>query len=157
MFGGSKGMAANTASNPVVNIGDNEAGHVALVKGNVYGGGALAGVVGNTTVNINNGTVGVITYDKTAGSAVYDTIIHGDANILGENSGKVFGGGKGRNTNLASDYFIAEVSGNSSVNIKGGHVLYNVYGGGELSSVSDSSFVTVTGGQVGPAPRVEPG
>ena len=159
VFGGSKGIAARTASNPVVNIGDNVAGHVALVKGNVYGGGTLAEVIGNTTVNINNGTVGVITYAKTTGSAEYDTIIHGDAsiNILGENSGNVFGGGKGRNTHLATDQNIAEVSGDTRVNIKGGKVLYSVYGGGELSSVSDSAIVTVTGGQVGPAPRVELG
>ena len=162
VYGGGLGVTATSTSNPEVNIGVLDATTLASllptgltpfdsVKGNVYGGGSLADVVGNTTVNINRGVVGDITYAKTTGSAVYDTIIHA------ANSGMVFGGGQGRNTNIATDHNIARVTGDTRVNIKGGQVLYNVYGGGELSSVSDSAFVTVTGGQVGPAPKVEPG
>jgi hypothetical protein len=162
VFGGSFGETATTTSNPEVNIGYNAATMSSLlpacistpvdtVKGNVYGGGETASVIGNTTVNIYQGVVGDITYGKTSGSAVYDTIIHT------ANSGRVFGGGKGRDTNIDTDHNIAMVTGDTRVNIKGGKVLYSVYGGGELSSVSDSAIVTVTGGQVGPAPKVEPG
>ena len=156
VYGGSKGVLALTTSNPMVNIGDNEVGHVAQVNGNVFGGGALAQVNGNTTVNVNSGTVGVITPGyKTSNHAAYDTLVHGNSVILSENSGKVFGGGQGR-ASIGSEY-VAYVNGNTNVNIKGGQVLYNVYGGGEVASVSDTAFVTVTGGQVGPAPKVETG
>lgn len=162
VFGGSLGDTATVTSNPEVNIGYNPTTMASLlpasivtprdtVKGNVYGGGSLASTIGNTTVNINQGVVGNISYSKTSGSADYDTIIHAP------NSGMVFGGGKGRDTNIATDHVIAMVTGDTRVNIKGGKVLYSVYGGGELSSVSDSAIVTVTGGQVGPAPKVEPG
>ena len=174
VFGGSLGTTAATVSNPVVNIGydattmSNPSLDSAIkylptnlpvgtlvdsVRGNVYGGGSLASLEGDATVNVNRGVVGVITYGKKHGntSAVLDTIIHAP------NSGMVFGGGKGSDTDLDNDYVIAKVTGDTRVNIKGGHVLYSVYGGGELASVSDSAFVTVTGGQVGPAPRVETG
>ena len=118
-----------------------------LVKRNVYGGGEMASVGKNTEVNIEGGTVGEILYSKKTGSTVFDTIIHV------ANSGKVFGGGQG----VANDVNAALVSGNSNVNIKSGHVLYSVYGGGELGSVIDTAFVTVTGGQVGPAPKMDEG
>ena len=171
VFGGSLGETATLTSNPEVNIGydqttmsntslDNALSHLPTgltvatltdsVKGNVYGGGEMANVVGNTTVNVNRGVVGNITYGKKHGNTgtTLDTIIHAP------NSGMVFGGGKGRDTDVSSDHIIAKVTGDTRVNIKGGQVLYSVYGGGELASVSDSAYVTVTGGQVGPAPKV---
>lgn len=119
-----------------------------LVKRNVYGGGEIAAVGKNTEVNIDGGTVGELLYrKKTTSSTALDTIIHV------ANSGKVFGGGQG----AAKEKDAALVGGDARVNIKSGHVLYSVYGGGELASVNDTAFVTVTGGQVGPAPRVETG
>ena len=121
----------------------------AQINGNVYGGGELGEVKTNTLVNVNSGVIGHITYDKKQGNTgtVLDTIIHA------ANSGKAFGGGKGSTT----DPRFALVEGNTSMNMNGGKVLYSVYGGGEMASVNDTAFVTVTGGQVGPAPRVETG
>ena len=170
VFGGSLGTSAATVSNPVVNIGydattmSNASLDSAIkylptnltvgtlvdsVRGNVYGGGSLASLTGDATVNVNRGVVGVITYEKkSSSSTALDTIIHAP------NSGMVFGGGKGSDDDVTTDYDIAKVTGDTRVNIKGGHVLYSVYGGGELASVSESAFVTVTGGQVGPAPKV---
>ena len=121
----------------------------AQINGNVYGGGELGEVKTNTLVNVNSGVIGRITYDKKQGNTgtILDTIIHAT------NSGKAFGGGKGSTT----DPRFALVEGNTDMNINGGQVLYSVYGGGEMASVNDTAFVTVTGGQVGPAPRVETG
>ena len=163
VYGGSLGKDATLTSNPVVNIGTDST--TVAVLGNVYGGGQLATVVGNTTVNINQGEVGVMGYmhkKQTASTAALDSAYH----ISG---GSVFGGGKGNTT----DRDLALVTGNTNVNIKGGHVQLNVYGGGELASVGlrDTLFnattikdfkprsgglatVTVTGGQVGPSPMV---
>ena len=101
------------------------------IKGNVYGGGELGVVTKNTNVTINGGTIGT------------------------ENSGgSVFGGGEGSN----SDHNAARVNGNTTVNLNGGKVLFNVYGGGNLGSVGVGNVddkttgvakVIASGGQVG--------
>ena len=139
----------------------------ASVPGDVYGGGQLGQVKNDTKVNMYGGTVGTIGYVRkhnTASGAALDSIVH-------TSGGGVFGGGAGYPVNRDA----ALVKGNTEVNIKGGHVLLNVYGGGEMASVGlrDTIFeagtqtikdfapkantglakVTVTGGQVGPAPR----
>ena len=115
VFGGGYGITATVTANPVVTIGDITSGHesyVATVDGNVYGGGELASVVGNTTVTIQK------------------------SNTYVEDN--VFGAGKGSDTDTAA----ALVNGNATVNITGGHVGNNVYGGGEMSSVGDFVFRT---------------
>ena len=161
VFGGGNGNTATMTSNPVVNIGYDATTmsqyipstytvpanpHVA-VGHHVHGGGEEAQVIGNTTVNINSGTVGTISYTwkhNTPHTQPMDSIDHHD-------SGSVFGGGSGDKDHV--EY--AKVTGNTNVNIKGGHVFNSVYGGGELASVTGKATVTVTGGQVGPAPKVD--
>ena len=143
----------------------------AQVPGNVYGGGQLGQVRNDTKVNMLGGTVGTIEARKASGSDVYTYYVH-------SSGGEVFGGGAG----YPLDRTAALVKGNTDVNISGGHVLLNVYGGGEVASVGvrDTIFdgdvhdaahikdyapkantgyatVTITGGQVGPAPKVEEG
>ena len=143
------------------------------VKGNVYGGGELGKVTENTTVTVNDGTVGEIQYDRkqgTSDTAPFDTIIHVNE------SGHVYGGGKGS----ATDSLAGWVQGNTYVTLTGGHVQFNIYGGGELGSVglvdtigsgenmdlkpkqkngkdTGVAYVKVTGGQVGPTPRTDAG
>lgn len=143
----------------------------AQVPGCVYGGGQLGQVKNDTKVNMRGGTVGTIEARKASGSDVYTYYVH-------TSGGEVFGGGAG----YPLDREAALVKGNTDVNISGGHVLLNVYGGGEVASVGvrDTIFdgdvhdaahikdyapkantgyatVTITGGQVGPAPKVEEG
>lgn len=138
----------------------------AQVPGCVYGGGQLGQVKNDTKVNMRGGTVGTIEARKASGSDVYTYYVH-------TSGGEVFGGGAG----YPLDREAALVKGNTDVNISGGHVLLNVYGGGEVASVGvrDTIFdgqqikdfapventgyatVTITGGQVGPAPKVEDG
>jgi len=159
VFGGAKGKIGE------LNLGQVKETHVTIsgantwVLGSVYGGaelGAVRGAAnengkGNTEVNINGGTIGTLAYTKNAGDAKWTAYYH-------VNGGKVFGGGKGT-TDFVYGGLVYQ---NTEVNINGGHVLYGVYGGGELASVGSSgnlqtglATVTVTGGQVGPAPKVE--
>ncbi len=158
-----------TSANTEVNLGPN-----ALVYANVYGGGELGQVRWNTEVNLNGGTVGLLDYEKEEGSDIYTSVTHVN------DCGRLFGGGKG----LLSDRDAALAHGNTNVTISSGKVLNNVYGGGEVASVGDRTItqehsipedenspmvttgitpvagtglakVTITGGEVGPAPKVE--
>jgi hypothetical protein len=188
VFGGSMGRLTNLdgsinhlwdslayVKKTIVNISQESSSVPTIIKGNVYGGCEFGKVHDSTSVNISGGRIGVIAYQKKTGSTDFDTIVH----ITG---GMVFGGGKGYKDN---DYREAGiVLGNTHVTLSGGHVYYNVYGGGELASVglresytytgtfngASTTFtdykpvagtglatVTVKGGQVGPAPREETG
>ena len=180
VFGGSRGVfdfdkdplldyeKFATTTYTQVNIGDG-----ALVYGDVYGGGEFGQVKQCTNVDMEAGQVGTIDYtwktSTTDHTQPYDSIVH-------TTGGRVFGGGKGSFDNRIA----ALVHDSTNVNIRGGHVLWNVYGGGEIASVGlrDTIFVegsstevkdfapkdntglasvTITGGQVGPAPKVEEG
>ena len=164
-----------TTGSTEVNIASDEA----VVPGNVYGGGAMGQVKGSTDVKITAGIVGTIAYDwkdSTKQHQFYqnnypmDTLFH-------TSGGMVFGGGKGdkgfRDAGLVRD--------SAKVTLRGGQVLFNIYGGGEVASVglrdavydsnneivdfkpktdshgADSTglaMVTLLGGQVGPSPKV---
>ena len=116
VFGGGLGASATVTGNPVVTIGDVASGHESYVAtvgdvstryGNVYGGGELAQVYGNTKIVIQKA----------------NTIIEGT----------VYGGGKGSTDNV--DHGL--VKGNTWVEMTNGHVRRSIYGGGELGSVGD--------------------
>ena len=181
VFGGSRGDLAldessfSTSIYTEVNVGKENADNTTVpgyVLGNVYGGGEVGIVKQCTEVNMNDGEVGTIGYTwkhNTAHTQPYDSIFH-------TSGGDVFGGGKGHISKVNA----ALVMDSTVVNIKGGHVQLNVYGGGEVASVGESEEYTytyidandqtisvqdyrplgtsgfaqvkVTGGQVGPAP-----
>ena len=70
--------------------------------------------------------------------------------------GCVFGGGSGYmpykfKDNSGYDWVRSAgwVEGNSEVQISGGHILTNVYGGNEVTDVKGKSIVTMTGGTIG--------
>lgn len=123
-----------------------------LVKNSVYGGGEIGTLSNNATVNISGGTIG--------GN-------YGTGNFCGH----VFGGGSGiddpaislnaeNDSTLVAGYLAGRVYGNTTVNISGGQVYENVYGGGEVASVGwvkdDGTMVNglaqvnMTGGIIGP-------
>ena len=174
VFGAGRGVETvdiekfSTSVQTQVTIGS-ETTHDALVYGNVYGGGEVGQVSDDTEANVVSGQVGTIDYTDANSDGTFDGVTH-------TTGGKVFGGGKG----LASVVEAARVKGNSNVNISGGHVLFNVYGGGEMASVglrnvtfvnpndptstitaidpvanTGLATVNITGGQVGPAPKVD--
>ena len=131
VFGAGKGAddvqaAGKVTSNPKVNM----SGASAWVKKNVYGGGEMATVDGNTYVNISNGIVGPDDLDPV------DIDGHGD----------VFGGGLGKaGANYSTFAFVT----NANVTLSGGTVRGSVFGGGENGHVSNNTSVEVSGGVVG--------
>ena len=110
--------------------------------GNVYGGGNMADIVGNTYVEIGTGTE-----HNDAGELVAITPVRNAATI----TGNVFGGGKGK-----ADTFLCEKAmigkdgdgvnnpdGGTHVTIGNGTVDGNVYGGGEIGRVEKNTVVTI--------------
>lgn len=119
-----------------VTIGDAALETGPTIKGSVYGGGENGHTFTNAVVEIKKGTVG-ITDTQTDGGARYPY------------RGNVYGGGCGTDTYTVKEnagtesektytYFnrlAGIVRGNTEVNITGGHVVHNVYGGGAMGSV----------------------
>ena len=96
------------------------------VANNVYGAGSMGKVGGDTFVTINtDGSVGV---DGT----------HDDGNVYGAARGEL---------NLDTDYDYSSVT-NTTVTISKGTVKGNVFGGGKAGIVKGSVAVNVTGGHV---------
>jgi len=133
VFGG--GDEASVGSSEVIIETDMEEDSHAI--NNVYGGGNIAITEGNTEVTINKGFIGKMENGKV---------------VLG--TGNVFGGGRGRlpkgSETLVDAANFSRVHGTTTVNINGGQIRYNVYGGGKLGSVDGSASVLVKGGEVGP-------
>ena len=111
----------------------------AHITGDVYGGGNLADVKGNTEVNI---------CAKKNGSG-YDAMQEGtDKVTIG---GNVFGGGKGSSESFTCEramvgtdgHGIKADEGNTSVTIGNGKVGGSVYGGGEIARVENNTAVTI--------------
>ena len=113
VFGAGKGKDTDTN---MARVGGSSTvtlnGADARVLHNIYGGGELSMVNGNTQVNIVAGKVGAT--DNPA-----------------RTDGFVFGGGKGN----ISDPLFANVKGNTHVTMSGGTVHNTLFGGGELASV----------------------
>nr|WP_288282042.1 hypothetical protein [uncultured Prevotella sp.] len=118
-----------------VTIGDANAETGPTIKGSVYGGGENGHTFTDALVEIKKGTIGIT-----------DTQIDGGAAYAYR--GNVYGGGCGTDTyeidhddddsTPAKIYFnrlAGIVRGNTEVNITGGHVVHNVYGGGAMGSV----------------------
>ena len=156
VYGGGLGKPGSTyanfarvGGNTVVSIGAN----TDTIHGSVFGGGEDGQVLGNTSVTVAGGVIGV------------PTKYTGDLSELNTYVGNVYGGGRGIDLD-ASGYLTATagmVGGNTAVTISGGHVCRSVYGGGSTASVGrdggvgfkpfdntkGGTSVTVTGGLIG--------
>lgn len=147
VFGGPMGRLekiASTEKNPLwsrlgmakqtkVNISGS-----AMVKGSVYGGSELGTLTDNAEVTVSGGTIGT-------------PIKNG--NDIKFYYGSVYGGGYGSDRldieNVVDS--AGRVFGNTTVYLTdSGEVRNNIYGGGDLASVTGSATVSVTGGKVGP-------
>ena len=160
-FGGDALTAGNVSGDVELNINGGS------VLGSVYGGGRLASVgyglyktteagygemkddgiddAGNSVNGFTRGHVKVNITDGTIGNDTESTLTH-------TKGGNVFGGSMGRLTLLNGTTNpiwpkLARVKA-AEVNIKGGTVKANVYGGGELGTVHTTSKVTVNKGTV---------
>ena len=114
-----------------------------LIKGSVYGGGENGHNDESATVNVYSGTIGIV--DKIPGTDTPDPWWNFTNKTLEEDvqlyRGNVYGAGSGSDTYTGDDskqHYNPKsgmVGGNTFVNIKGGHVGRNVYGGGAMASV----------------------
>ena len=150
------------------------------IKGSVYGGGENGHNFKDALVTIHSGTIGIaegspITDDGGTPDDPSDDITYSGARY--PSRGNVYGSGCGTDTYKKTvsevektyfDFNAGIVRGNTTVQIDGGHVVHNVYGGGAMGSVGTFTLdengkptscaantgtctVTVSGGQIGVA------
>lgn len=104
----------------------------------VYGGGNMAPYTGNPTVRIQGGNI-----ENVYGGGLGTTaVITGNTGITmtGGKAGSLFGGGSQAN-----------VTGSVTINMQGGQVVEDIYGGGALANTNTTSGTTtvnLTGGEV---------
>ena len=152
VYGGGKGLASDhtkgqVTGNPIVLIGDDTAGHesrVAVVTGDVYGGGDAGNVVGTPQVTVANKCNTEVGYVYGGGNAadvngtnvsILGGVIHND----------VFGGGHGDKASLGNDHSdkVANVNGNTTVSITGG-TIGRVFAGSNINGTISGSNCTLT-------------
>jgi hypothetical protein len=126
-----------------------------LIKGSVYGSGENGHTLTATYVDIHSGTIGI-----ESGSPITDestTIPYEGPHY--PYRGNVYGGGcgtdeydsDGEGHNDSFNFMAGIVMGNTNVNIDGGHVIHNVYGGGAMGSVgtytsfADAAYIAQEG------------
>ena len=193
VFGSSRGSEGDPESNPLVDkmawvgntnvvIGTTSAEDNTnpWIKGSVYGGGENGHNFKDALVTIHSGTIGIaegspITDDGGTPYDPSDDITYSGARY--PSRGNVYGSGCGTDTYKKTvsevektyfDFNAGIVRGNTTVQIDGGHVVHNVYGGGAMGSVGTFTLdengkptscaegtgtctVTVSGGQIGVA------
>lgn len=119
------------------------------IKGNIYGGGQLGKVEGNTSITIESGSV--VTNSESKGSNIFGGGLEAEVagnttiDINGGEAGNVYGGGEAANIVVG-----AAETGKTVVNMNGGTVHHSVYGGGlgNTTNVATSTTVTANGGTV---------
>ena len=135
--------------NALVTVDYTTTGDYALIKdnnriaGSVYGSGDNGHVHHDSKVDILAGTIGTladspVSYTENGVTTLYRVL---------PTSGSVYGAGRGLDLkyNKTLSQSAGRVYGNTVVNVSGGNILRNVYGGGNMSSVGTYSFV-VEGG-----------
>ena len=146
VFGGSRGRAAEDimldprheyapdfylgyVNNTTVTIG-NTSGGAPEIFSQVFGGGRDGHVRNSTHVIVNDGTIGQ-TYDETTGVA------GSTADYQRYHRGNVYGSGSGLGQWTTGKHGMSSgsVTNKTRVDINGGTIYNNVYGGGALSSV----------------------
>ena len=137
VFGGGMGSESDTSTEE--KIGGRVAGSTKItmsagaVKGSVYGGGELAIVQGSHT-----------TESKTVGAEINisgGTIGYNQDGFGGATMGNVYGAGKGSLETQQAGL----IKSNTLINISGGTIYHNIYGGGAYGSVGTFTFETPSG------------
>lgn len=119
VFGGAYGNVSSTTYDFDIPTSNVHIGGGTVV-GNVYGGSNWGGKVTNTNVTMTGGTVQ-----------------------------NVYGGGFGVGTDIGDSRTSGTITpGNTTINVTGGAIVNNIYGGGEEGTVSGNTNVTFGGGTV---------
>ena len=174
VYGGGKGDPNDATKgvvtgNPVVTIGDNTAGHCAIVMENVYGGGDAAAITGNSSVTYSDNNAssyvgklfgggnaasvsGTSTVTLTSGKVTAG--VYGGCNASGSvgavtialNGGQVGATGTGNGADVYGGGFgsATTTTGAIAVTLNGTTVYGDLYGGSALGSVNGSTSHTTT-------------
>ena len=121
-------------TNVVIGTQNAESNANPWIKGSVYGGGENGHNYQNGHVTVHSGTIG-ITDSSVDGGARYST------------RGNVYGGGCGTDTYSKDgkkyyNFNAGIVMGNTQIDIDGGHIVHNVYGGGAMGTVGTYTLDT---------------
>ncbi len=171
--------------NAIVNIGTEGSGtdfSTPLITGSVYGGGENGHNAEKATVNVFSGTIGIADssnpWYKFSDPAVEKKALITRGNVFGAGCGTDMYDSDGDGKNDSYNPKSGMVGKTTHVNISGGHVVHNVYGGGSMGSVgtvtdsikhsvkaasfalswpykigfgsgTGTSYVTITGGRIG--------
>ncbi len=131
LFGGGNNAAVVGNTNVILDNG--------VVRGNVYGGGNYGVVSGSTNVNIKNATILGSAYaggnGDTADVGANTTITVQGSSTIGNH---VFGGGNAADTGTS-----ANDNSNGLVNITGGNIGGNVYGGANTAVLYGETVVNI--------------
>lgn len=144
VFGSSRGLEGDPAAdanidkiawvgntNVIIGTTSAESNANPWIKGSVYGGGENGHNYQNGHVTVHSGTIG-ITDSSVDGGARYST----RGNVYGGGCGTdTFDRGEGDNKKTYYNFNAGIVLGNTQVDIDGGHIVHNVYGGGAMGTV----------------------
>ena len=123
-------------TNVVIGATDAESNANPAIKGSVYGGGENGHNYQNGHVTVHSGTIG-ITDSSVDGGARWPT----RGNVYGGGCGTdTFERGEGDDKKTYYNFHAGIVMGNTTVDIDGGHIVHNVYGGGAMGSVGTFTF-----------------
>lgn len=142
VFGGGKGSGTSMSAGTKVNVSGG------TINNNVYGGGEEGTVTGSTNVTVSGGTMKDV-FGAGKGATNQNADITGSTNVTisGGNINNVFGGGENGtvayNANGANN-----TSYTSTVNINGGNISENVFGGGKMGTSQVATIVNVTAGNI---------
>ena len=139
VYGSGRGIAGAAWSDMAfvketfVNIGSEGGSDNPQVRGSVFGGGSNGHVTEDTQVNLYTGTIGTML----TAAEMTESDLSNHTPRPRVYRGNVYGGGRGveRDGTASLSTTAGRVYGNTNVNINGGKVYHNVYGGGSLASV----------------------
>ena len=97
------------------------------IVGSVYGGGEDGHVNEDASVTINGGLIGGSVYGGGKGEGFYKGKLYDKNKIL-------------QDSNHISNWIAGKVFGNTTIEMNGGHVVKNIYGGGNLGSVGKGNY-----------------
>ena len=165
VFGGGRGFSGEALTAGVVSGNVNLQINGGTMLGSIYGGGRLASV-GTYLVSPGDDRYGTLIpdgYEQNIGGAdvpapgrkhgriainITDGTI-GNTSLMDQYSGNVYGGCMGRldllNGDINPNWSMLALAEATTVNITGGTITRNVYGGGEFGTVRDDAHVTVGG------------
>ena len=106
----------------------------AIIHGNVYGGGDAGSIEGIAVDGSGNPIVAKSSEVNISGGEIY---------------GSVFGAGKGLTIDKAANYEeVATITGDATVNLTGGTIWQNMYGGGQNAVVTGDTHFNMSGGNI---------